>query len=174
MNFICVTQNRGEGGSSEHCIERFEFRRKRRFSSLGKLPSTALCAVSMLAMKCIIMIIYVYAVELHVQFYGLKFQILFVVSLMTLLVAMQPVTAGLQGICNWKLYGRKHSWFNLGYRLGVFMEGLRKQLQKLKEIAVRVAVRQLLDTSEEPCFMGQFVLWDVLRNNILTTENSDF
>jgi hypothetical protein len=66
MNFICVIQNIGEGGSCGHCIERFEFRKKREFSSLGKLPSTALCAVNLLALECIIMIIYVYAMELHV------------------------------------------------------------------------------------------------------------
>ena len=67
MKFICATQNTGGGGSFGHCIERFEFRKKGGGgSSLGKLPSTALCAVSMPAMECIIMIMYVYAVELHV------------------------------------------------------------------------------------------------------------
>jgi hypothetical protein len=66
MNFICVTQNRAGGGSCGHCIERFEFRKKLGVSSLGKLPSTALCAGSLLAMECIIMITYVYALELHV------------------------------------------------------------------------------------------------------------
>ena len=46
----------GEEGCCEHCIELFEFRKKRRFSSLGKLLSAALCAVSLLAMECTIMI----------------------------------------------------------------------------------------------------------------------
>jgi hypothetical protein len=64
MNFICVTQNRGGGDSCGHCIERLEFRKKRVFSSLGKRLRSA---VGLLAMECIIMIIYVYAVELHVM-----------------------------------------------------------------------------------------------------------
>jgi hypothetical protein len=63
-----MTQNREGGGSCGHYTLNVlsSVRRRGGGSSLGKLPSTALSAVSMLAMECIIMIVYVYAVELHV------------------------------------------------------------------------------------------------------------
>jgi hypothetical protein len=63
---VCLRMGGGGGGAIVDTVERFEFRKKWGFSSLDKLPSTALCAVSLLAMECIIMVIYVYAVELRV------------------------------------------------------------------------------------------------------------